>query len=134
VEKNGLQKVSQKTKVPYDSLRKMKNMKICDSPVKRRGKPVKYPDLEAAVKLWILNQRLKGKKITVKTVMEHAKKIATQRQISSLNFSMGWFTKFKERNGFSLRKPTSNMTKPRDQLIIKAQEYIESIKLLISKK
>ena len=109
-------------------------MKNCDSPVKRRGKPVKYPDLEAAIKLWSLDQRLKGKKITVKTVMEYAKKMTAQRQISSLNFSMGWFTKFKERNGFSLRKPTSNMTKPRDQLIIKAQEYIESIKLLISKK
>jgi len=51
----GLQKVNEKIKVPYDTLRKLKDFKFDSS--QKRGRPIKYPEVENQIKYWILEQR-----------------------------------------------------------------------------
>ena len=58
--------------------------------------------------------------------------MAIEKNIRDLVFSWGWLNKFLRRNGFSLRKPTSNMIKPKEIVLPKAQEFVKSIKVLIA--
>jgi len=98
---------------------------------KKRGRKVTNVELDQELRQWILENRLKGKKVTAKRVLMKGRISAKEKSISGLKFTWGWFQKFLRRHHFSLRKPSTNNTKPMNLILPKAQSFIEEIKKLI---
>jgi hypothetical protein len=75
------------------------------SPCTKRHKPVTYPELELALKEFVLNYQHRTV-LSDAILIEKAKMIADRLEIpqGALQFSSGWLHKFKDRNGIRQRK------------------------------
>jgi hypothetical protein len=75
------------------------------SPNTKRHKPVTYPELELALKEFVLDYQHRTV-LSDAILIEKAKMIANGLEIpqDALRFSSGWLQKFKDRNGIRQRK------------------------------
>ena len=116
----GIQKVHEKTSVPYETLRTIKKILTKFGAPRKRGQKIKHPEFDDELKNWIIFGRRKNLKLTAKRIFGYARKTAKERGLEGIKFSWGWFRHFLRSHTFSLRKPTSNLIKPIDTLFLKS--------------
>jgi hypothetical protein len=91
------------------------------SPNTKRHKPVTYPELEFALKEFVLDYQHQTV-LTDAILIEKAKMIADGLDISrnALQFSSGWLHKFKDRNGIRQRKLEGEASSADEAVIARA--------------
>ncbi|XP_070385509.1 tigger transposable element-derived protein 4-like [Dermacentor albipictus] len=65
---------------------------------RKRIQALKFPDVEAALMLWLRNVRAANLPVTTQMMMEKADALALQMGHTDFSCSNGWFERFKKRN------------------------------------
>jgi len=110
-------------------LRKIKSRGA--KPTKRRGRKIKFPDLDQGLRNWVLDKRLAKIKITVKRFMNYAKSRANVLAENGIVFSWGWLQKFMQRHKFSLQRPSSKILKPIADIYDEVKKFLSKIQDLL---
>lgn len=108
VEKGGRTKssIAQEFGIPLSTLSTvLKNkQKVLDgfqqsfSSQRKRVRGSKFPDVEAALMVWLRNARAANLPVTTSIMMEKADALALQMGHTDFSCSSGWFDRFKKRN------------------------------------
>ena len=73
----------------------------------RRGRKEYWPELEKDLKIWIVNQRKDGRKLSTVEIKFRANILAQERLIENFKASDQWCNRFMKRNRLSIRTVTS---------------------------
>ena len=92
------------------------------SPDTKRHKPVKFPELELALREFVLTYQHRTI-LNDAIIIEKAKLFANSLKIpeNELQFSSGWLHKFKERNGIRLRKLHGEASSVNQDVVIESR-------------
>ena len=120
--------IADATKIPKTNIKKWtKDAKDGKTPVKRG----KFPEIEQFLKDWILDERRRQKHVSVRRMVMKGKRYARIKGFKDAKFSWGWISRFMKRTQCKLRKPTTKITKPLNELKESAAKFIQKIRCLL---
>ena len=93
---------------------------------KGSGRPVKYPEFDKELKDYIVSLRDKNIGLSTKRFITYARAKAKKANLK-LKFSRGWLQKFMKRHNFSLRKKSTTVHRPKEELDKLCSDYREKI-------
>ena len=91
IEKYGYEAVNKATDIGFENLRKMKSRFKSNGPSKKRGRKIKYPELDVELCKWVLERRQEKKKVTAKRLLAYARATARNRGLlTCLSVGVGY--------------------------------------------
>ena len=75
------------TDIGFKNLRKMKSRFKSNDPSNKRGRKIKYPELDVELCKWVLERRQEKKKVMAKRLLAYARATARTRGFTDVSFS-----------------------------------------------
>jgi transposase-like protein len=129
VEKHGITLISTRSGIHENNLKSWKKDKDEKKVKSKRGRKIRFPELENKLLTYISDRRAKQKPVTSRTIFTQARAIKKDLQISEtqLKCCWGWFQKFLSRNKLSLRAPSSKIGIPLSELTSASEKFKSEI-------
>lgn len=70
-----------------------------------------WPEIEAELKKWVINERNSGKSVSTKMIIYEARRLAQEQGKKAFSGTEGWCYRFMKRHGLSLRNRTKTAIK-----------------------
>ena len=95
------------------------------------GRKVKYPNFEKKLLDYYKDLRKNGIGLSTRKLILHARSEAKKDKNIQIKFSRGWLQKFMRRNKISMRKKSTTVQKPIDQIAEISKKFLEKVHKLI---